>query len=89
MKYRIEDSINATENNAWWHPSFPCWHFNAEMARYIYAGIPASRQKVSATFVVIWRMPAWYYYLSKDCIRRMEYSGIGEPPYIECFQDVG
>jgi hypothetical protein len=47
MKYRIEDSIDATENNA------------------------------------------WYYYLSKYCIRRMEYSGIGEPPHIERFQDVG
>lgn len=47
MKHRIEDSIDATEDNV------------------------------------------RYYYLSKDCIRRMEYSGVGEPPHIEHFQVVG
>ena len=47
LKHRIEDSIDATEDNV------------------------------------------RYYYLSKNYIRRMEYSGIGEPPHIERFQDVG
>jgi CRISPR-associated protein Cas2 len=29
-----------------------------------------------------------YYYLSKDCIWKMEYSGVGEPPHAERFRMV-